>query len=288
LASDGTDTPRIHQIRVEFDYASYLPYLPAFYSEDKETRRFLLPALSLFESFFSEQEWAITNLPAIFDSEAAKSEFLGWLAEWVAQDIEEGWSDDRKRRMIAEAFAAYARRGTPSGLRSRIQGFAGIQAQILEPLVNSGLWSLGQSSVLNFDTSLASAEAQGAVVGLSASLDHSYLITEAEFGAPLFEELAHRFSVVIYPNAANSPQRMAKLKSVIERDKPAHTDYHICIVQPKMRVGFQSMLGIDTVVGGPATATPLADQAAGGLVLAGLPPAMLGEGAQVGTTAQLG
>jgi hypothetical protein len=141
--------------------------------------------------------------------------------------------------------------------------------------------------MLNFDTMLAPAEAQGAVLGTTATLDRSHLITDAEYGAPLFEDVAHRFTVVVYPNAVSTTKKRAEVTAIIERDKPAHTAYHLCVIQPKMRVGFQSMVGIDTVVGGPEPATPLAETSAGGLVLAGAPLARLGEGSQIGVNTQL-
>jgi hypothetical protein len=71
LSGDGIATPRIHQIRLQFNHESYLPYLPAIYSEDRAGSQFLLSLLSLFESFFAEQESAIGRLPALFDPAAA-------------------------------------------------------------------------------------------------------------------------------------------------------------------------------------------------------------------------
>lgn len=286
FSGDGAASPRVAQMRLEFDYASYLPYLPALYSEDIDSRRFLLPLLSLVESLFVEQETAIGNMPELFDPYAAPPEYLAWLAGWLAADIEEEWSDDRKRLVIAEAFASYAQRGTPAGLQRALRLFANADAHVLEPLNNADLWSLGETSTLDFDTMLAPAEAQGAVLGTTATLDRSHLITDAEFGAPLFDDVAHRFAVVVYPNAAGSPQQLAKIKAVVEREKPAHTDYQLCVIRPSMRVGFQSTVGIDTVVGGQEPPTPL-ESSTGGLILAGTPLAGLGEGSQVGINTQL-
>jgi hypothetical protein len=38
------------------------------------------------------------------------------------------------------------------------------------------------------------------------------------------------------------------VRAVIEREKPAHTTYHLCVIEPRMRVGAQARLGIDTIV----------------------------------------
>ena len=46
----------------------------------------------------------------------------------------------------------------------------------------------------------------------------------------------------------------AAVTRVIEREKPAHTVCELCIVQPRMRVGVQCRIGIDTVIGAPREA----------------------------------
>ncbi len=251
LAGNGQATPRLSQIQLQFDHKSYLPFLPGIFSENKESRAFMLPLLSLFESVFEEHESQIANLAALFDPWAAPAEFLDWLAGWLAEDIKEEWSVERQRQLIAEAFATYAQRGTVAGLRRRLQLFADVQAHILEPVLHTHLWSLGETSTLGFDTMLASAQPQGAVLGSTATLDQSHIITNDEYGAPLFEEVAHQFVVQVYRGQVSTPERVAVLRQVIEREKPAHTAYHLCFIKPAMRVGFQARVGIDTVVAGP-------------------------------------
>jgi len=287
LNGDGTGSPRLSQICVSYDHETYLRYLPAIYQNDEVGRTFLIKALSLFESFFDEGEKKIRDLPMLFDPYAAPREFLPWLAGWLALDLDENWSDELTRRTIAEAFATYGWRGTAKGLRQSLETYAGIRTHIIEPIIHLHVWSLGETSTLGFDTMLASAHAQGAVVGTTATLDQSHLITNEEFGAPLFEAVAHQFVVAVYPDAVRSPERMAEVKAIIERHKPAHTDYHLCVIRPAMRVGFQSTVGIDTLVGGPEPATPLGESSAGGLVPTGISRAGLGEGTQVGINMQL-
>ena len=133
--------------------------------------------------------------------------------------------------------------------------------------------------MLGFTTGLASAEPQGAVAGVTAVLDQSHLITDQQLSAPLFEAVANQFAVLVYPSDVECSARFAQLTAAIEAEKPAHTAYHLCVIQPRMRVGFQARLGIDTVVSGPALPTPLGtEESAGGLVLAGAPPGYIGEG----------
>jgi phage tail-like protein len=287
FSGDGTASPTLHQMRIEFDHESYLPDLPAIYSEDVTGRDFLLPFLSIFESSFAECESRIAGLPAYFDPTAAKSEVLMWLAECLGQDLKEEWDDDRKREMIRKAFATYAKRGTAAGLRERVQDYAGARIRILEPILKANLWSLDETSTLNFDTMLVPAEAQGAVLGTTATLDHSHLITDAEYGSPLFEDVAHRFTVLFYPSGGSTAKQLADVRRTVDRDKPAHTEYQLCIVRPRMRVGYQADVGIDTIVGGPPVPTRLSESSSGVLVLDGHPVVRLGEGNRIGLNTEL-
>jgi hypothetical protein len=133
---------------------------------------------------------------------------------------------------------------------------------------------------------LAPAELDGAVVGTTAILDGSYLAGEEGLGAHLYESVAHQFCVQVYERQAASPRALALVRAVVEREKPAHTAWHLCVVRPRLRVGYQASLGIDTVLGGPAPARRLG--AGPELVLAGEPPGRLGEGTRLGTGTRLG
>jgi phage tail-like protein len=72
-----------------------------------------------------------------------------------------------------------------------------------------------------------------------------------EYGAPLFNEMAHLFTASVPAATFPTPSTREQLRSVIEQEKPAHTDYHLCFVDARMRVGFQARIGIDSIVAGP-------------------------------------
>lgn len=82
-----------------------------------------------------------------------------------------------------------------------------------------------------------------AVVGESGPLAAS------EFGAGLFTDYAHLFTVLAPAGSCRDAAHRAELRAAIDAEKPAHTDYHLCFVEPRMRVGFQARLGIDAIVG---------------------------------------
>lgn len=257
LQGDGAASPVLAQMRISYNHESWAHYLPAIYTQDPSRRAFLDQSLSLFESLLADVEELVDDLPQLFDPWGAPNEnvpesWLDWLAGWLAFDLDEQWTEAQRRQALADAFSAYGRRGTVESLRELIRLYAGATAHISEPARFASLWSLGETSTLGFDTMLATAYAQGAVVGNTATLDQSHLITEEAYGAPLFDEFAHRFCVQVYASDLAAAGTESRIQEIVEREKPAHTTYHLCLIEANMRVGFQARLGIDTIVSGGA------------------------------------
>ena len=297
---DGLASPRVAQIRVDADHDTYSRYLPPLYVRDPEEKKILDAFLALFESQYVDVERAIAELPRLFDPATAPPLWLDGLAGWLAVPLDEAWSEAKKRRAIARAFESHCWRGTARGLEDALEFELGVRAVVEEPIVHREWWALARAdaastawddtSVLGLTTMLTTGAPEGAVLGTTATLDHSRIITDAEFGAPLFDEVAHRFRVQLYHPAADDPRVLEQAHAVIEREKPAHTIYQVCPVEPAMRVGYQSIVGVDTVVGGgPPPPTRLGEEiTARGVVLSGHPPARLGSDAAIGTTSHLG
>ena len=313
FSGDGTVSPLVHQLRVEFDYPSYAQFLPAIYRNTANCGEFLSRLLSLFESFFAAVEGEIDSLPALFDPDAAPKGFLPWLAGCMGLDLDDNWTEHKQRQLIAWIFQLSGQRGTAAGLRESLRLFAGVDANIEEPLLNASWWALpssnsccqscaessgstamtwqgGQNSRLGWTTMLAPAQPQGAVVGTSAVLDQSHLIAEDDFGSPLFSDVAYQFSVEVYRSQVMSPETLANVRAIVDQEKPGHTAYHLCIIDPRFRIGFQSRLGIDTVVAGPQRGLSLGTDQSLGLdsVLAGPLPSLLGTETRLGVTTRLG
>jgi hypothetical protein len=68
---------------------------------------------------------------------------------------------------------------------------------------------------------------------------------------PLFDETAHLFSVVLPAGRCLGDDERTRLRDIVDAEKRAHTDYHLCLIEPRMRVGFQARVGIDSIVAGP-------------------------------------
>jgi hypothetical protein len=273
LGGDGRASPRVAQVQLVHAQEGYARHLPALYREDEAGGRLLDGLLALLESVQGGLQEQIVDLPLLYDPWAAPRgwapwlggwqgesgdrhlpppDWLPWLASWLALELDETWSEAQTRAAITEAYALYGARGTAEGLRRTIKLYTGVEARIEEPVREQAvLWSLGQRSVLGFDTRLAPVHAQGAVLGTTGTLDESHLLGEGAQSAPLFEDLAHRFCVQVHRADLREPGALDRVSAVVEREKPAHSVAHVCVIEPRMRVGFQARVGIDTVVAGP-------------------------------------
>jgi phage tail-like protein len=286
FSSDRLGTPRLSQLRVDFDMTSYTHYLPMIYRQPGDQADFLKRFVSLFQGLFEDVEDEIGRLDRLFSPMAAPAAALPWLATWLAVNLDQGESEARIRSTIAGAFQRYRWRGTVEGLRLALLEDAGIHAVISEPIAASTFFAMGPGSdcsgsgtigspPLGIGTRLTSTEPGGAVLGATAVLDHSYLITDAQFGEPLFEEAAWQFIVEVHRREAYSDARLQLIRDIVDREKPAHTMYRLVVIEPTMRVGRQARIGIDAVVAGEPEPGWLGDGQAG-LRLGGAPPLRVG------------
>jgi phage tail-like protein len=256
FSGDRSGTPRLQQMRADFNGESITRYLPAIYREADHQPEFLRKLASLFQGLFEDVEQEVETLERYFDPFAAPVEALPWLASWLALDIEQGESQARIRSSIAGAFHRYRWRGTVEGLRLALLEQAGVHAIISEPIVAASFAVMqpagdaGTAAGLGISAHLSSVQPGGAVLDSTATLDGSYLITDAEFGAPLFAGTAWQFVVEIHQREAATDARLKFIREIIDREKPAHTMYRLSLIEPRMRVGFQARLGIDSFVGG--------------------------------------
>jgi len=96
--------------------------------------------------------------------------------------------------------------------------------------------------------------------------------------------------VQVYRGQLNCPEKPDEVTAVLEQEKPAHTQYHLCVLEPRMRVGFQARVGIDAIVGGAPpslrlgeTSTLCADAS-----FAGPAAARVGAGIRLGVSTWVG
>ena len=258
--------PALHQVRVaaaDEDIASLLPAIYRRPSPDAPAT-VLDGIVELLGAALSAVEGRFDDLPSRFEP-AAVSDAPGPapsplrdLAELVAADLAECRTEEQRRAVVAAAFADSGRRGTAAGLRDAIARAIGVQVRIEEPGQAVSAWALGRTSRLGSGTVLAAGEPAGFIVG-SSDLDGARLPAASGSPAPVLTGLAGRFTVSVA--APEIPDRATadRLRRLVERERPAHVEAHVCVVGPRMRVGWQARVGLDAVVAGRPPAFRLGD-----------------------------
>ena len=257
LKSSIKKTPWLKNLKVYYPRITYLRYLPRVYQEDESSRDFLEKFLSLFETTYGGFEDKITNIASYFNAAATPADFLPWLAAWLGLFFDQNWEEAKKRELIKLAPKLYEKRGTLEGLKAYIGLYTGLHSHLhivehfrLRRWLLLGGSALGSNSVISrghdpgwlfLDESiLRSASA----IGSNSSGQKS----GADPTAALFNPFAHRFSVTIPASFCDGDNKERAIRRILEVEKPAHTEYSICRVEPKFRVGVQSTIGVDTII----------------------------------------
>ncbi len=321
LWGNGGTTPRLESAEIEFPRISLRRYLPAVYGAEPVSADFTDRFLALFDRPLRDLEQQVDQLAAVFDPRA--TQWLDWLASWVGVSLDHQLPEGMRREMLVQAIASNDLRGTPTGLWRLLVTFFGLD-QLLDtcqcvvepgscrsprstcpptpphrwtwqppPLIlehfkvrrwlELGAGRLGDQAVLWGQRIVNRSQlGEGAQVGgtqLKASQD------------PLrdpFHVYAHRFTVFAPASVGRTPARRRALQRLIDRETPAHTEARIEYVEARMRIGFQSTVGLDTVVARVPEGVTLGETALGvASVLTGDPSPSFDE-SRIGTTAVLG
>ncbi|TMC43320.1 MAG: phage tail protein [Chloroflexi bacterium] len=102
--------------------------LPALFQGDDFTRRFV----SAFDAALAPIFVTLDNLTAYLDPWLAPDDFLEWLGGWFGLILDEGWSIERRRAVLANAFEFYRMRGTARGLKAQVEIFTGGAVDVID------------------------------------------------------------------------------------------------------------------------------------------------------------
>ena len=257
---------------------------------------FLARLLKLMRGEFGAIEAFLDDMPRLARPEFTAAPDLAWLASWLALELPQIRDDDERRALIARAVRLFDRRGTPASIEELVELHTGIRPTIVEAFEGRHLWILGQDSRLDFDTALFPFEPNGWVVpdtaivqaccspdtevdmpaacgcGSTASsaaaaapgptpigrmvVGEGGPLTQDQIGLPLFVDDAYKFCVFVDAYRLCGAGTLDELRRIVEQEKPAHTDCRVEIVEPDLRIGLQSRIGIDAIVGGDAPGWP--------------------------------
>jgi len=205
--------------------SSLLAYLPGFYREDALLGQYLLAfeliLLGGADGPEVEQpglEETIAGVARYFDPAETPGEFVQWLAGWVALTFRADLDEVRRRDFIAKAVWLYRLRGTRKGVEEAVRTYTRLGVTIDERFV--GL-QVGVSSAVGVDTRLSG-------------------------GAPFFFHVRTMLPTLDVEQLSRQGQ---VIRDIIDMEKPAHTHYTLEIETPSLRLGINSTVGVDTLLG---------------------------------------
>jgi phage tail-like protein len=91
--------------------------LPAIYKDDPLTQAMLAGLDEVLAPVFT----TLTDFDSYLDPHLAPDDFLGWLAGWVAIGVDDAWTVERRREVIARATELHRMRGTAAGLARHVE-----------------------------------------------------------------------------------------------------------------------------------------------------------------------
>ena len=281
LAGDGLASPALSKLDIEFPRISLARYLPAEFVAQPIAADFTDRLLAIFDQGFCSVEAQLDQIAYLFDARSTPAAMLDWLASWIGLVLPRGLSEARRRRLLRHLPRLYAQRGTVEGLRQILMLHLGLDlhgcapAQGAAPARRCGpacpapdrspepprlilehwrlrRWlfldrgRLGESSRL-WGESILNRSRVGA--GMQAGV--SQLKLERDPLRDPFHAHAHIFSVFLPAACGATPSARRRIKALLAREAPAHTQPQVHWVAPNMRLGIQCALGFDTVLGMP-------------------------------------
>jgi phage tail-like protein len=254
------------------------------------------------------------------------TDFLSWLASWIGFSLDRNWPEAKRRQFLKRAGKLYDLRGTRLGLWRQLlllldmepdqNCCPGDQPKLrcrpaptncppdIKPLcawqppplilehyqlrrwLFLGAGRLGDQAVLWGKRVVNRSQLnEGAQVG------HSQLTTTQDPYRDPFHVYAHKFTVFVPACYGQSEQQRKALENLLKAESPAHTHYQLEFVEPRFRIGFQSMIGFDAVIGRLPQGVTLNATPLGPASVLGSPPHKqggpsleIGKEARIGTT----
>jgi phage tail-like protein len=91
---------------------------------------FLSRLVSGFDDALASLVICLDNLDAYLDPGTAPLSWVSWLADWVSVGLDETWTPQRQRRMLAAAGEVMLWRGTARGVAAALSAYAGAPVQV--------------------------------------------------------------------------------------------------------------------------------------------------------------
>ncbi len=209
---------------------SYARYLPIVFQRNALEANPLSALLWISQHILSDFEDKIENIDIYFDPHLVGEDFLPWLASWVDLRLDEGWSNEKRRKIIKIIAELHRWRGTVKGFKYMLDQLMEIEVKVKEREWPKGM-EIGQRSSIGIDT---------------------VLIEEAD--------PAYCFVVEWKPKRPieTTTEFIKKARALMDAEKPAFTKCYLKIIEPPkeekmvfdfMVIGVTSTVGWDCYIG---------------------------------------
>jgi phage tail-like protein len=244
LNGKSTRTPRIRSLRCETQGHDWLRRLPQLYSRQADQARFLQDYLAPLAGTMQDIALMADTRHILFNPAVAPAGSLNWLASCVGLTLEPCWPEDARRRMIAEAAALFAIRGTVASLKRMLEILTDAQIVIVEKFRLRGGGVIGEGEGTMSSAILGAGFRVGGAIGKPGETALAGKVDDVDDS---FASHAHRFSVMIAADL--SDEQLACVKRLVKVHRPAHTAFDICAISAGMRVGLGLHIGMTSLVG---------------------------------------
>ncbi len=116
--------------------------LPGVYQEDD----FLMRFVSAFDDGLAPVLATLDGLEAYVDPGLAPEDFLDWVAGWVGIEIDDTWTVEQRRAIVAEAASVHRRRGTVQGVADAVR--LAVDAEVEVEETGGAQWSASPGAAL--------------------------------------------------------------------------------------------------------------------------------------------
>ena len=308
LFGDGFSTPVVRNITAKGPRQSHVDFLPAVMREDDESRDFLERFVSVFQTEWDRLDSTVGQMDRLFNPAEIDELQLGQLASRFGIALPAGWNNNQYRSFLKFApdllmapgdegrqRIGGSRRGTVEHIRiavravlggltgytdSQMRGFPWLiegyrernqfRVGMLESSApESELFEGDRLSPPNARTLWGPDSTGRLLLGDNSVLGERTLLPPARDELDIYRTYAHRIRIVVPACWVKNCDDLRVLETMIEEEKPAHVACEMTLVRPGMRIGLQSTVGVDTILGDWPVATLSADPR---------PPLGLGQG----------
>ncbi len=128
LAGNGSTTPVLRQLELEFPRISLRRYMPAVYGGEPRSADFTDRFLSLFDRELRDIEQVVDSMASLFDPLSTPA--LDWLGSWVGEALPRSLPERRRRELLARAAQIAAVRGTRWALWTMLVAYLGLDTLV--------------------------------------------------------------------------------------------------------------------------------------------------------------